>query len=61
MSTPATYNPQPINPQTRPQPSPPRYLKHQIYNDPVVFKPIDDHSINVSAIIISLMHHLEVV
>ena len=52
MSTPPSFNPQPIGAQGGlPPPAPPRYLKHQIYTDPVVFKHIDDHSINVSSIL----------
>jgi hypothetical protein len=46
MSTPSTFYLEPANPALRPAPCPPRFLKRQIYNEPSVFKHIDDHSIN---------------
>jgi len=48
MSTPSSFYLEPANPAQRPAPSPPRFLKRQIYNDASVFKHIDDHAINVS-------------
>jgi len=51
MSTPVGFHLEPANPANRPGPAPPRYLKRQIYNEPSVFKHIDDHAINVSGII----------
>jgi len=48
MSTPSSFYLEPANPALRPAPSPPRFLKRQIYNDASVFKHIDDHAINVS-------------
>lgn len=46
MSTPSSFYLEPANPAMRPAPSPPRFLKRQIYNDASVFKHIDDHAIN---------------
>ena len=48
MSAPPNFDPHPMGRDTQPAPAPPRYLKHQIYADPRVFKHIDDHAINVS-------------
>ncbi|ESO06527.1 hypothetical protein HELRODRAFT_188380 [Helobdella robusta] len=46
MSVPPNFFLQPANPSLRPPPVPPRYIKRQIYNDPGVFRIIDDHSVN---------------
>jgi len=51
MSTPSSFFLEPANPAMRPAPSPPRFLKRQIYNDASVFKHIDDHAINVSTLL----------
>lgn len=48
MSTPAHFQCEPVSPMNRSPPLPPQYLKRQIYSDPAVFKPIDQHAINVS-------------
>jgi hypothetical protein len=58
MSTPGSFHLEPANPAYRPGPAPPRYLKRQIYNDPSVFKHIDDHAINVSSRLINLKVYL---
>ena len=47
MSTPSSFYLETPNPASRPPPFPPKFFKRQIYNDPSVFKVIDDHSINV--------------
>ena len=46
--TPSNFDLLPVSVASRPKPSPPAYLKRQIYSDPSVFKLIDDHAINVS-------------
>lgn len=61
MSTPQSFNPQPVGAQGGlPLPQPPKYLKHEIYSDPSVFKHIDDHSINVSTVLFSksILEHI---
>ena len=48
MGTPRDFELDPIDPRSRPNPAPPRYLKRQIYTDPKVFKVIDKHAVDVS-------------
>ena len=48
MSVPNDFRLDPMSGQDGPPPKPPRYLKTQIYTNVKVFKPIDDHAVNVS-------------
>ena len=48
MSAPGSFRAMPVDPQDRPNPCPPRFVKQQIYADPRVFKAIDSHAIDVS-------------
>ena len=59
MSTPPTFKLEAINPQTRPPPAPPRYLKKQIYQDPSVFQKIDEHAVNVCFTNFEIKNNLE--
>ena len=35
------------DPRNRPPPGPPKYLKHQVYEDPHIFFKIDEHALRV--------------
>ena len=55
MSVPNDFRLDPMSGQDGPPPKPPRYLKTQIYTNVKVFKPIDDHAVNVSTGLVLLL------
>lgn len=46
MATPSSFISRPVDMDRMPVPTPPRYVKKQIYSDTRVFEPIDTHAIN---------------
>lgn len=48
MQCPNTFNlPPPLDPDRFPPPSPPKFLKHQVYENTDVFNKVDQHAIQV--------------
>lgn len=48
MQCPPTFVlPPPLDPDRFPPPSPPKFLKHQVYENPDVFNKVDQHAIQV--------------
>jgi hypothetical protein len=54
MEAPANFQCRIADPQKRPAAAPPRYIKHQVYNDVYVFTKLDLHAAQVCSVLFVL-------